>query len=177
MDKFYKTLGVSPGSSKDELKRAYRQLATQHHPDKGGDPERFKEISKAYDILTGKRQLTRHERAEQERETQSRHQQVYQEQYRPQPRYTPPPPRQREYVQTEYDRYDRCKECSGQGKLVELCVFCDGTGNRVYGKNGSTVVERCVKCKSSGKKILHICEHCGGKGSTYVGKVKSGYWR
>jgi DnaJ family protein A protein 2 len=34
-----------------EIKKAYRKKALKEHPDKGGDPEKFKEISKAYDTL------------------------------------------------------------------------------------------------------------------------------
>ena len=35
----------------EDIKKAYRKLAIKNHPDKGGDPEKFKEIQKAYDIL------------------------------------------------------------------------------------------------------------------------------
>ena len=48
----YQTLGVSPGATADEIKRAYRKLASQHHPDKGGDKNRFQEIQGAYDAIT-----------------------------------------------------------------------------------------------------------------------------
>jgi curved DNA-binding protein len=54
----YATLGVSETATPDEIKRAYRKLASQHHPDKGGDTKRFQEIQTAYDTLSdnGKRQ-------------------------------------------------------------------------------------------------------------------------
>ncbi len=45
-------LGVSKDSTPDEIKKAYRKLAVKHHPDKGGDPETFKEMSSAYDVLS-----------------------------------------------------------------------------------------------------------------------------
>lgn len=48
----YQTLGVDRDASPDEIKRAYRRLASQHHPDKGGDKNRFQEIQAAYDTLT-----------------------------------------------------------------------------------------------------------------------------
>jgi len=52
----YATLGVSKGAPADEIKKAYRRLAREHHPDKNpGDAsaeERFKEIQTAYDVLS-----------------------------------------------------------------------------------------------------------------------------
>jgi molecular chaperone DnaJ len=52
---YYEVLGVARDASKDELKRAYRKLALQYHPDKNKDPsaeERFKELSEAYAVLS-----------------------------------------------------------------------------------------------------------------------------
>lgn len=49
--RYYELLGVDPNASETELKKAHRKLALKHHPDKGGDPERFKEINEAYDVL------------------------------------------------------------------------------------------------------------------------------
>ena len=49
---YYKTLGIARNASKDEIKKAYRKLAHQYHPDKGGDEVRFKEVSEAYQILS-----------------------------------------------------------------------------------------------------------------------------
>lgn len=48
----YEILGVSNTSSTEEIKKAYRRLASKHHPDKGGDTAKFQEIQTAYDTLS-----------------------------------------------------------------------------------------------------------------------------
>lgn len=51
MKDYYNILGVTRSSGQDEIKKAYRRLASQHHPDKGGNKERFQEIQEAYAVL------------------------------------------------------------------------------------------------------------------------------
>jgi len=51
MTDHYATLGVAKNASQDEIKRAFRKLASQHHPDKGGDTAKFQAIQSAYDTL------------------------------------------------------------------------------------------------------------------------------
>lgn len=55
MNDFYSTLGVNKSSSPDEIKKAYRKLALQYHPDRNKTKEgtdKFKEITKAYEVLS-----------------------------------------------------------------------------------------------------------------------------
>lgn len=50
--KYYDILGVPKTATQDELKKAYRKSAIKNHPDKGGDPEKFKELAHAYEVLS-----------------------------------------------------------------------------------------------------------------------------
>src|SRR3989338_3997766 len=50
---YYKLLGLSKTANPDEIKKAFRKLAHQHHPDKaGGNEQKFKEINEAYQVLS-----------------------------------------------------------------------------------------------------------------------------
>jgi len=49
---YYKVLGVAKTAEDSEIKKAYRNLARTHHPDRGGDPEKFKEIQEAHEVLS-----------------------------------------------------------------------------------------------------------------------------
>lgn len=57
----YETLGVPKGASDAEIKRAYRKMAGQHHPDKGGDTIKFQEIQSAYETLTDPQKRQQHD--------------------------------------------------------------------------------------------------------------------
>lgn len=47
----YQILGVSINASKDECKKAYRKLCALYHPDNGGDPNKFDEVNKAWQMI------------------------------------------------------------------------------------------------------------------------------
>ena len=65
MKELYKTLGVSENASEQEIKKAYRKLAKQYHPDKCKTPEceeKFKEINAAHEVLSDKEKRAQYDR-------------------------------------------------------------------------------------------------------------------
>jgi len=59
---YYQILGVERSASPDEIRKAYHKLAHKHHPDKGGDENKFKEINEAYQILSNKDKKSQYDR-------------------------------------------------------------------------------------------------------------------
>jgi len=56
MTTHYETLGLTESATPEEIKKAYRKLASQHHPDKGGDTAMFQRVEEAYRILSDPQQ-------------------------------------------------------------------------------------------------------------------------
>lgn len=62
MQDYYEILGVSRDASQEEIKRAFHKLAHKHHPNKGGDEKKFKEINEAYQVLYNKEKRAQYDR-------------------------------------------------------------------------------------------------------------------
>lgn len=61
---YYEVLGIAKGASKDEIKKAYRKLSKQYHPDinkEEGADEKFKEIAEAYEVLSDDQKRARYD--------------------------------------------------------------------------------------------------------------------
>ncbi len=60
---YYKILGIEKGASEDDVKKAYRKLAHQYHPDKpSGNADKFKQINEAYQVLSNKEKRQQYDR-------------------------------------------------------------------------------------------------------------------
>ncbi len=59
---YYKLLGIQKNASQDEVKKAFRKLAHEHHPDKqGGDAAKFKEVNEAYGVLSDEKKRAQYD--------------------------------------------------------------------------------------------------------------------
>lgn len=182
---YYKVLGVTKGASKQEIKKAYRKLAATHHPDKGGDEEKFKEINEAYSVLGDD---------DKRRE--------YDSPNRPPPRPDPNkwegfsdffrnvhrrqnhrrPTKERdirfnfgvtlEQIKTgvvetiPYKVKVVCEPCSGKGGTnPSRCESCGGSGMvSRYNRFGTVISTQCSTCKGKGISFDMICGKCYGDG-------------
>ena len=65
---YYKILGVSRDCTEVELKKAYRKESLVHHPDKGGDEEKFKLVNEAFSVLSDPQRRQRYDMGEEDSE-------------------------------------------------------------------------------------------------------------
>lgn len=72
MADLYGVLGLAPDAAPEDIKRAYRRKAREHHPDAGGDAERFKEVTQAYEVLSDPERRARYDRFGDDGTAQSR---------------------------------------------------------------------------------------------------------
>ncbi|MBI4159556.1 DnaJ domain-containing protein [Candidatus Wolfebacteria bacterium] len=74
---YYSILGIDRGADDQVLKSAYRRLAMIHHPDRGGDAEKFKEVDEAYKVLSDSAKRARYDREGHERFSAAEHKTTY----------------------------------------------------------------------------------------------------
>tara|TARA_R110000824_G_scaffold52896_1_gene146769 strand:- start:587 stop:1591 length:1005 start_codon:yes stop_codon:yes gene_type:complete len=184
---YYKTLNINRSASQDEVKKAFRSLSKQHHPDKGGDENIFKELSEAYDTLsdTQKREQYNHKldhpfNGGNERNMEDVFNQFFQQNQRRTVRrggnLSIPLTISLDDVffgKTKKLRYNRninCQGCSGSGGQTQLCGHCQGRGvvEQAVGNAFFRQIRQmqCPACNGKGKKILTACHQCNGEGKT-----------
>jgi DnaJ-class molecular chaperone len=166
----YNTLGVSKTATKDEIKQAYRTLAKQHHPDKGGDNATFQKVQEAYETLSDdvKREEYDHPPAQhsqhpfdqffQQHARHHHHQQQHAQQTRRsrkmedfEVRLSVPLRNAFSTIVKKCKHTNRfiCKTC------VQTCVMCGGVGHRVQMINPI-------------QRVTITCTLCHGRGFTFT---------
>tara|TARA_B100001094_G_scaffold315505_1_gene355562 strand:- start:2292 stop:3323 length:1032 start_codon:yes stop_codon:yes gene_type:complete len=183
MTKYYEILGVSRNASIDDIKSAHRKLAREHHPDKGGNPDRFREIQEAFETLSDsnkRQQYDQPARPQAQRfnfqsnfgdvfsqffqQNVQRHKQVV--------RIVKHVPLDTLYnggiVKMKITRKACCRDCSGEGGDTVKCDTCDGKGKvqtKIQIGNMTQIsVINCPHC-TRGKKFISKCKICTGSGT------------
>jgi molecular chaperone DnaJ len=184
MKDYYKILGVQENSSDDDIKKAYRKLSKEYHPDVNPNgAERFKEIAEAYENIG-----TRDKRDQlKSRQTNPFAGQGFEEMFRDmfgggggRPRrptvpdkvvvanITPIQSFKGEDITINYFRNKGCESCAGSGGNREVCSGCGGYGyHSIVSGSGffrQEVRQVCNTCNGEGFKLINKCHNCAGSG-------------
>ncbi|OMO59019.1 hypothetical protein CCACVL1_25157 [Corchorus capsularis] len=184
--RYYEILGVPKKATQEDLKKAYKKAAIKNHPDKGGDPEKFKELAQAYEVLSDpeKRQVYDEYGEDALKEGMGAHD--------PFDIFGPGPGRGRRgedevhplkvsledlYLGTSkklsVSRNVLCSKCNGKGSksgaASMTCPSCQGCGIKVSIRHlGPCMIQQmqhpCNACKGTGEAIhdKDRCTRCKG---------------
>ena len=181
--KLYETLEINSDASENEIKKAYRKLAMKHHPDKGGDSAKFKEISAAFEILGNKDKKEKYDNfgiTDDSGPSSGHHggmdpMDIFSQMFGGNP-FGNFQQRPRKNVQSINFNISLNDLYTGKDVKMKIernvsCNTCNGTGSK-------DPVKRCVQCNGSGiyQKIVQIgpgmvqrmqgmCPKCEGKGT------------
>ena len=189
MNDYYQILGVDPGASQEEIKKTYRKLSKEHHPDRGGDETKFKQISEAYGTVGDAKK-----RAEYDNKRNNpfsnmggnpfeSHDDLFNQFFNRanQPRTKKGKDLSLKIVipledlfhkkkkKIKYERPTPCVSCNGKGGERITCGTCQGKGHieRVSGNAFFRNIQRvpCHVCNSRGFLLVHACGTCSGSGT------------
>ena len=173
MEDFYQILGVSENASQDEIKKAYRKLAVEHHPDKGGDENKFKKISEAYDTIGDQNKRTQYDNQKQNPFANmggggfNPFEDMFNQMHTQRKRAVPDKIIEvvvgavESYKGGEknitYTRNHNCGGCNGSGGERINCTTCGGQG----------VITQQIGTGLFTQIIRQSCGSCGGRGFSY----------
>jgi molecular chaperone DnaJ len=185
MKDYYKILGVQENATDEELKRAYRKLSKQYHPDvnpEGG--EKFREIAEAYDVLSDPTKknnyLSQKNNPFNGTEFEDFFKNMFSGGQRPQgPRknadkivklnVTPIDSYKGMDKDLNFQRNHPCGDCGGNGGDRVTCHHCQGQGftTQVMGSGFLQQVVRrgCGHCGATGSILTKYCNSCSGVGT------------
>jgi molecular chaperone DnaJ len=176
IDNYYSVLGVDEKATQEEIKKAYRNLAKENHPDKGGDEEKFKKINEAYDTIGDENKRQQYDNQKnnpfggnfadmfsmfnKQRQRQDNHTSVITVNIGVLDSYLG------RNKQITYKRKTSCNVCSGTGGDKRTCHTCNGAGSVMKQMGSGMFVQvvnmTCDTCMGTGKIIINACYACQG---------------
>jgi len=181
MKDYYQILGVNKNASQDEIKKAYRKLSKQYHPDVNPEgADKFKEIAEAYDTLSDENKRKRYDNPNpfgggnpfdmfNDMVNQQRRRQRKPTVKDKIVKITISPEESFKGVEKEitYKVKESCLMCSGTGGDKNGCGSCGNTGvvqQRMGTGFFTQIVEtQCPSCKGRGYIITNPCVNCNGE--------------
>jgi molecular chaperone DnaJ len=192
-ENLYDILGVSKSASSEEIKKAYKKLALQHHPDKGGDEEVFKKISGAYSVLSDEQKRAEYDLGERPinrggggfSSTEDFFSQFFGGRQRGEYPFSRGVKKgaslnyQLEMTleeiysgaskKIEFYRDSMCNKCTGNGSLngnsFNTCHLCRGSGRVIIAHGHFHIENICHICQGRGNTISAECDGCSGTGT------------
>lgn len=189
----YDVLGVSKTATETEIKKSFRKLALQHHPDKGGDEHQFKELNAAYEILSNSEKRALYDKYGLEGVKQGGGMNGFEDIFsmfgmgggggsrKQQKRKVRPTEREVQVtlediysgkmIKLDHEKTILCEDCGGKGgEDVQTCKDCNGRGSVLKTQAiGPGMYQQsqvpCSKCKGQGEifDIKKQCKKCKGK--------------
>lgn len=185
MKNLYDVLGVAKNATDEEIKKVYRRLARQHHPDANPDDaeaaQKFKEITEAYEVLsdkqkrseydlygtTGRRRTYNHGKPFTSvfddfvthfygpRKRQERGRNIHAEVH-----ITLEQVFSGANVDVKYNYRDICLNCKGEGASYVNCTACNGRGVVELHGTAMIVQTSCGECGGTGRQVRETCSNC-----------------
>lgn len=186
---YYTVLGLSSSATAEDIKKAYRSLAFQYHPDRNkGDPvaeAKFKEVAEAYEVLSNPE---KYQNNNQFSDLDDLFSEVFGQGFgfnagfrraQSAPRNFHP------HIETSIElsikewytgtskqlkvlRTILCSTCDGHGGSLSTCTTCNGSGMQARKLQGVVIQSPCGTCSGQGSTVSspRSCTSCGGEGKT-----------
>jgi len=192
MKNYYEILGIEEKATQEEIKKVFRKLAIQHHPDKGGDENKFKEINEAYEVLGDENRRREYDNRKTNPYGGTQFEDLFSQMFggnNPFGGGNPFEQRRQQAAPSKiiklkitpvesflgsekkilYFKENHCGNCNGSGGDQQSCGGCGGVGFKIKTFGTGFMVQQvrtaCENCGGRGYTLVHRCITCAGKGT------------